>query len=103
MKKKLAQSHGFHSSNFSREFIVQTDVSLVRASVILALKIFNNEEHSIVYLSTKFSRKERNYNTIERRLEAIIFRVRNLNHYLDAKMEHTNWRFEVWMKNHFVK
>ncbi|GFV05523.1 retrovirus-related Pol polyprotein from transposon 297 [Trichonephila clavipes] len=111
LKAKLVTQPILFAPDFATEFILQTDASEVGAGVVLSQRI-EGEEHPIVFLSKKFSKAERNYSTVERKLAAIIFGLKRLKHYLDGqkfiietdhnplrylnKMGSTNPRLQRW-------
>ncbi|GFT43392.1 retrovirus-related Pol polyprotein from transposon 297 [Trichonephila clavipes] len=84
LKAKLVSQPILFAPDFATDFILQTDTSEVGAGVVLSQRI-EGEEHPIVFLSKKFSKAERNYNTVERELAAIIFGLKRLKHYLDGQ------------------
>ncbi|GFR00119.1 retrovirus-related Pol polyprotein from transposon 17.6 [Trichonephila clavata] len=84
LKGKLVSKPILFAPDFSKDFILQTDASDIRAEVVLSQSI-NGEEHPILFPSKKFSKAERNYSTVERELAAIIFGLKRLKHYLDGQ------------------
>ncbi|GFX31862.1 retrovirus-related Pol polyprotein from transposon 297 [Trichonephila clavipes] len=84
LKAKLVSQPILFAPDFVTDFILQTDASEVGAGVVLSQRI-EGEEHPIVFLSKKFSKAERNYNTVKRELAATIFSLKRLKHYLDGQ------------------
>ncbi|GBM66561.1 Retrovirus-related Pol polyprotein from transposon 412 [Araneus ventricosus] len=99
VKDKLTQRPVLFTSDFKREFIVQTDASDIGVGVILTQRI-NGKEHPILYLNRKFSCPEKRYSATERQCAAIIFSIKKLRYYLDGqkfKIE-TDHNPLVWLK-----
>ena len=70
--------------NYDKEFILQTDASILGVGGVLGQKDDDGMEHPIVYLSRSLTPAEGNYTITELECLAIIWCVRKLHFYLDG-------------------
>ncbi|GBN57419.1 Retrovirus-related Pol polyprotein from transposon 17.6 [Araneus ventricosus] len=99
VKQRLTEKPVLYAPNFEKEFIVQTGASDFGIGVVLAQRT-NGEEHTILYLSRKFSGPEKKYSTTEKECAAIIFAIKKLRYYLDGQkfIIETDHNPLVWLK-----
>ncbi|GFX04863.1 retrovirus-related Pol polyprotein from transposon 297 [Trichonephila clavipes] len=83
-KGKQTDKPVLYAPNFEREFILQTDASNAGMGAVLTQLNEQGEEHSILYLSKKFSEVEKRYCTTEKECASIVFAIKRLHYYLDG-------------------
>ncbi|GBM54837.1 Retrovirus-related Pol polyprotein from transposon 17.6 [Araneus ventricosus] len=64
---------------------MQTDDSDLWIRIVLSQHDDRNEEHPVLYLSTKFTDAKRKYGTTEKECAAILYAIKKLKYYLDGK------------------
>jgi hypothetical protein len=73
------------TSDFEKEFLVQTDVSENDVGIVLSQIGTDGEEHPVLFLSKKFNDTEKRYETTEKESLALVWGIRKLHCYLDSK------------------
>ncbi len=81
VKAALCGGPLLHSSDFSLPFLLQTDASDRGLGAVLTQEI-GGEEHPLLYISRKLSKRETMYSTIEKECLAIRWAVLTLRYYL---------------------
>ncbi len=81
VKAALCGGPLLHSPDFSLPFLLQTDASDRGLGAVLTQEI-GGEEHPVLYISRKLSKRETMYSTIEKECLAIRWAVLTLRYYL---------------------
>ena len=77
LKQKLCESPVLRYPDYSKEFLLTTDVSNKSLGAILS-----QEGHPCCYISRILNEAEQNYSTSEKELLAIVWAVKQLRQYL---------------------
>ncbi|GFX45471.1 retrovirus-related Pol polyprotein from transposon 17.6 [Trichonephila clavipes] len=102
LKEKLSGKPVLHAPDFSKPFILQTDASDQGYGIVLAQKDENGGEHSMLFLSKKFTATERKYSTTEKEWAAILYAIKKSKGYIAGQTEfyiQTDHNPLVWLKN----
>jgi RNase H-like domain found in reverse transcriptase len=67
-----------------KPFQIQVDSSLLATGGILTQMDPNGDRHPCAYLSKSLTKKQRNYNTGDRELLAIVWALKEWRHYIQA-------------------
>ena len=99
LKQQLCSAPVLSSPDFSRPFLLQTDVSERGVGAVLSQRSDQGEDHPIAYLSKKLLPREERYSTIEKECLAIkmatnIFRTYLIGHHFTVETDH---RSLVWL------
>jgi hypothetical protein len=81
LKQKLMSQSILQYPDFSREFILSADASNEGAGAVLSQGQIG-KDLPIAYTSRKFSEAERNYDTLEKELAAIVWEIKHFRLYL---------------------
>lgn len=84
LKEKLSSFPVVHIPDFSKKFIVVTDASDVAMGAVLMQDI-DGHKRVIEYASKMFNKAQRNYSTIEKEANAIVFALKKWQVYLEGK------------------
>ena len=84
LKLKLTTAPVLAHPNYDKEFILQTDASILGVGGVLGQKDDDGLEHPIAYISRSLTPAEVNYTITELECLAIIWCVRKLHCYLDG-------------------
>ncbi|GBM21442.1 Retrovirus-related Pol polyprotein from transposon 297 [Araneus ventricosus] len=89
-----------YASDYKREFIIQTDASDFGMGVVMSQRDEKNEEHSVLYLSRKYTDAQRKYSPSEKECAAIIYAIKKLKYYLDGQnfIIETDHNPLVWLR-----
>ena len=82
LKKQMSTAVLLAFSDFSRGFILKTDVSGERLGAVLAQKADNDHVHPIAYASRALQPNEKNYSVTEMEAFGVVWAVRRIRHYV---------------------
>ena len=82
LKQALMESPVLAYPDFSKEFILYTDVSLVAVGVVLAQLSDDGHDHPVAYFSRTLKTHERNYSVTERKCLAVLYGFEECRPYL---------------------
>src|ERR1044071_5160469 len=99
LKKKLISPPVLKYPNFEEEFILMTDASKEGIGAVLAQKDKEGKEHSIAYFSKALTPYERNYDTTNMEVLAVIQAIKKFRHYLHGQKFRiiTHHRVLLWL------
>ncbi|GBN91911.1 Retrovirus-related Pol polyprotein from transposon 17.6 [Araneus ventricosus] len=78
LKNRLTEMPVLYAPDYNREFIVKTDASDLGIGIALSQRNDKNEEHSVEYLSKKFSDAQKKYGTTGEDCAAIVYAIKKL-------------------------
>ena len=82
LRQRLMEAPVLRYPNFDKEFIVQTDASLVAAGAVLSQIGDDGEEHPVAYCSQSLDKHEQNYTVTERECLAVIYACKQFRVYI---------------------
>lgn len=83
LQQLIVQAPKLEFLNYDEKIILRTDASDIAAGGVL-FQEYNNRIHIIQFMSTAFSKSERNWSTIEKEAYALYYCILHCNHFLSG-------------------